>query len=56
MQVGDLVQIDHSPEYKGIILEVCENKGYRIWWFSPLNSLTSHLTGENLHNVEVICK
>ena len=26
MQIGDLVQIDHSPQYRGIILEVCESK------------------------------
>lgn len=56
MQIGDLVQIDHSPEYKGIVLEVCEEKGYRIWWFSPLNNLSPYLTGEMMHNVEVICK
>ena len=56
MQIGDLVQIDHSPQYKGIILEVCESKGYRIWWFPPLNRLTPYLIGEKMHNVEVVCK
>jgi hypothetical protein len=56
MNIGDLVQIDHSPEYKGIVLEVCEEKGCRIWWFSPLNNLSPYLTGEMMHNVEVVCK